>query len=88
MQYIQLRNKFNSSIRNRTRIVWDIVFVAIASVVVDIDHPIAYALGLNKRFMHETFSICGFLFVFIGIGMVASCVCRYLVFRVLTSKKG
>ncbi len=84
-----MKNGFNntgrSEVRVLTRLMGGIVVLAfIAGIMVDLDHPLAFILGIHKeRFLHPYFGIAGLIFVGIGLILVITCLCRYVQFRLL-----
>lgn len=60
------------------------VLAYMAGIIVDIDHPIAWALEIaNGRFLMPYFSIGGVAALCCGIVLVISCLCRYAWIRFL-----
>jgi hypothetical protein len=64
-----------------------VVLAFIAGTVVDVDHPLAWVLGIrNGRFLHSYFAAAGLIFVGAGLILAIACLCRYARVRVLRQK--
>lgn len=73
-------NNRNFEVRAFTRLMGGIVVLAfIAGIMVDLDHPLALVLGIsNERFLHPYFAVAGLGSICIGLGLVITCLCRYI----------
>lgn len=87
-----MRNAVNNSrwaeVRIITRLMGGIMVLAfIAGIMVDLDHPLAFLLGINEgRFLHPYFAVAGIAFIGAGLILAIACVCRFLFFRLLKKR--
>lgn len=83
-----ISNNLHCLLRNLARFICVAVVLAfISGSVVDIDHPIAWALGMpNGRFLMPYFNLVGYIAVGCGIIILISCLCRYSRIRLLNKK--
>jgi hypothetical protein len=64
-----------------------VVLAFIGGVVVDVDHPLAWVLGISYgRFLHPYFAVAGIGFVSAGLVLAIACICRCLQLRVLKKR--
>ncbi len=64
-----------------------VVLAFIAGPMVDVDHPLAWVLGIrNGRFLHPYFAAAGLAFVGIGLILAIACLCRYTQLRLLKKR--
>lgn len=82
MRIFSLANYFLSS---PAWIMVSLIFTAfIIGLLPDIDHPIAYWLGIeNGRFLHPYFNLAGYILLGCGIGFVVASFCRLSLSRFL-----
>lgn len=61
-----------------------VVLALIAGPVVDVDHPIAWMVGVaDGRFLMPYFDVAGYIFIGSGLVMAIACLCRYARLRLL-----
>jgi hypothetical protein len=66
-----------------------VVLAFIAGTMVDVDHPLAQLLGIShQRFLHPYFAYAGLGALCIGLGLVVTCLRRFLSTRFLNNKSG
>ena len=82
-------NRLHFSLRNPARFVLGLgVLAFIAAPAPDIDHPIAWLLGLdNERFLHPYFDLVGTWFIICGIILACALLGGYAFTWVLNSKE-
>lgn len=88
---MRLFNWLDYKVRASSYRIWiALVFtIAFCSVVVDVDHPISFYLGIpNGRFLHPYFELAGYILVSCGTIFLIACLGRYLRVRVLKKLKG
>jgi len=66
-----------------------VVLAFVASPLVDIDHPIAWVLGIpNARFFMAYFDVASYWFIGCGLILAITCVCRCAWIRFLRRHNG
>jgi heme/copper-type cytochrome/quinol oxidase subunit 3 len=71
-------NNKDSRLRSTAWIVGGFMVLAfIAAPIVDIDHPIAFLLGItNARFLMAYFAVAGYWAIGCGVVLGIACICR------------
>ncbi len=65
-----------------------VVLALVGGTMVDIDHPIAWILGIHDgRFLHPYFDIASYWAIGIGAVLAISCVCRFALIRFLKKQE-
>jgi hypothetical protein len=60
------------------------VLAFVFGIIVDVDHPIAFALGIpNGRFLMPYFDMGGYIALGAGTVLAIACLCRYASIRLL-----
>ncbi len=60
------------------------VLAFVSGVIVDVDHPIAFVLGIpNGRFLMPYFDMGGYIALGAGAVLAIACLCRYASIRLL-----
>jgi hypothetical protein len=78
---IKMVNRKYNKVRNKSFIIWgSCILCGLASVVVDIDHPLFQTVS---RAWHSIFAIIGLCFLFIGIGLLIAYFSRLSKIRIL-----
>ena len=83
-----LRNRLDNYLRIKTYRLWLglLLTCMVASVIPDIDHPIAFYLGIpNGRFLMPHFNLAGYILAGCGSIILIACLGRYAWVRFLSN---
>ncbi len=89
---VAVSNDLNNTTKSKIRVItWlmggIVVFAFAAGVMVDVDHPLAWALGIRSyRFLHPYFAIIGLGLIGLGLILGIACLCRCLQLRLLRKR--
>ena len=82
---MRIQHTLDIKMRNPARFMgFIVVLTIIAGVIVDVDHPIAFWLGIaDGRFLMPYFNLAGYILVGCGIVLLFTCLGRYIQSRLL-----